>query len=85
MDLAREFSFAGTGADEGGTISCDLPLGEAIRDALLGTDVFEALGCFLYLTGFYNSAVATHLSKESSSILLQSAHVYGRRHENSTN
>jgi hypothetical protein len=45
----------------------------------------EAPGCFSHLAGFYNSAVATHLAKESSSILLQSAHVHSRKHENPTN
>jgi hypothetical protein len=45
----------------------------------------KRLDAFPTLAGFYNSAIATHLSKESSSILLQSAHVYSRKHENSTN
>jgi hypothetical protein len=43
------------------------------------------LGCFPHLAGFYNSAVATHLSKESSSILPQIADVYSLKHDNSTN
>jgi hypothetical protein len=63
IDLAREVSFAGAVADEGWTTSCNLPLGEAIRDTLSGTDVFEVLGCLSHLAGFYNSAVATHLSR----------------------
>ncbi len=52
---------------------------------LPGTWVLEALGCALYLAGFYKCHCRNAFTEENSSMLLPNARVYSRKHENVTN